>query len=85
MKMYGGMKVRLHVFLTWAQDGGEWSVSRPDRFTRVERAPGTHSIEGWVGPRACLDVVAKRKKSHHYPCQESNPSRQARSLVFIIT
>jgi hypothetical protein len=27
-----------------------------------ERAPGTHWIGGWVGPRACLDVVAKKKK-----------------------
>jgi hypothetical protein len=28
--------------LTSALDGGEWSASRPDRFTPRERAPGTH-------------------------------------------
>jgi len=26
-----------------------------------ERHPGTHWIEGWVGPRAVRDAVAKRK------------------------
>jgi hypothetical protein len=31
--------------LASALDGGEWSASRPGRFTRSERAPGTH----WVG------------------------------------
>jgi hypothetical protein len=41
--------------------GGEWSVSRPCRFTPGERAPGTHWIGGWVGPRASLDDVEKRK------------------------
>jgi hypothetical protein len=41
--------------LTSALDGGEWSASRPDRFTPKERVPGTHRIGGWVGPRAGLD------------------------------
>jgi hypothetical protein len=41
--------------------GGEWSASRPCRFTHSEKAPGTHWIEGWVGPRAFLDAVVKRK------------------------
>jgi len=35
--------------LTSALDGGEWSASRPVRFTPRERAPGTHWIGGWVG------------------------------------
>jgi hypothetical protein len=35
------------------------------------RAPGIHWIGGWVGPRAVLDVVVKRKiPSSH---QELNP------------
>jgi hypothetical protein len=37
------------LFLTSALDGGEWSSSRSGRFTSGERAPGTHSIEGWLG------------------------------------
>jgi len=34
------------VFLTSALDGGEWSTSRPDRFTAGERVPGTHWVDG---------------------------------------
>jgi hypothetical protein len=44
-------------FLTLALDGGEWSVSRPRRFTLEKNATGTHWIGGWVGPRAGLDAV----------------------------
>jgi hypothetical protein len=33
--------------------------------------PGTHWIGGWVGPRAVLDAVVKRKIPS--PCRESNP------------
>jgi hypothetical protein len=47
--------------LTSALDGGEWSASLPGRFTRRERAPGTHWTGGWVGPRAVLDAMVKRK------------------------
>jgi hypothetical protein len=49
----------IHSFAS-ALDGGEWSASRPDRFTPKERAPGTHWIGGWVGPRAILDAGVKR-------------------------
>jgi hypothetical protein len=31
-------------FFASALDGGEWSASRPCRFTPEERAPGTHQI-----------------------------------------
>jgi hypothetical protein len=40
-------------------------------FTPRERAPGIYWIGGWVGPRAILDVVVKRKIPS--PHQESNP------------
>jgi hypothetical protein len=60
MKAYGGVDVYIHIFLTSALAGGEWSASRPGCFTSGERAPGTHWIGGWVDPRAGLDDV-KRK------------------------
>jgi hypothetical protein len=41
--------------------GGEWSTSRPGRFTPRERAPDTHWIGGWVDLRAGLDDLEKRK------------------------
>jgi hypothetical protein len=63
MKTYGEVAVTLHVFLTAAIDVDKWSASRPGRFTPGERGPYTHWIGGWVGARAGLDVVAKRKKS----------------------
>jgi hypothetical protein len=44
-----------------ALDGGERSALQPNCFTRREIAPSTHWIGGWVGPRASLDAVVKRK------------------------
>jgi hypothetical protein len=59
MKAYGEVDVWIHIFLISALVGGEWSASRPGRFTPGERAPGTHWIGGWVGPRAGLDDLEK--------------------------
>jgi hypothetical protein len=59
-------------FLTLALDGGEWSALHPCHFT-----PFTHWIGGWVGPRAGLDAVEKRKILHW---QESNLGLPAHSL-----
>jgi hypothetical protein len=33
MKVYGGVDVQIHVFLTSAVVGGEWSASSPGRLT----------------------------------------------------
>jgi len=44
--------------LTSALSGGEWSTSRPGRFTSRERAPSTYCIGGWMGPGAGLDLVS---------------------------
>jgi hypothetical protein len=69
MKAYGGMDAYIHIFLTSALVGGKWSASRPGRFNPGERAHGTHWIGGWVGPRAGLDDVEKRK---FLPPRDSN-------------
>jgi hypothetical protein len=61
MKAYGGVDAYIHIFLTSALVGGEWSTSRPGRFTPGERAPGTHLIGVWVDLRAGLDDLEKRK------------------------
>jgi hypothetical protein len=61
MKAYGGLDVQIHIFLTSAIVGGEWSASSPDRFTPGEKAPSTNRIGDWVGPTAGLDDVEKRK------------------------
>jgi hypothetical protein len=82
MKTCSGVDIYIHAFLTSALDEGEWLASSPGRFTRRERVPGTHWIRGWVGPG--LDAAVKRRILH---CsrQESNPGRQARSVVSILT
>jgi hypothetical protein len=56
--------------LTSALDRGEWSVSPLGRFISRERAPSTHWIGGWVGPRAGLDAVKRKIPS---PRREWNP------------
>jgi hypothetical protein len=44
--------------LTSALDEGEWSASRPCRFTTWKIVPGTRLIvEGSVGPRASLNII----------------------------
>jgi hypothetical protein len=55
METYGGVDVFIHVFLTSALVGGKWSPPPG------ERAASTHWIGSWVGPRAGLDNVEKRK------------------------
>jgi hypothetical protein len=45
MNAYGVVDVLIHIFLTSALVVGEWSASRPGRFTPGERDPGTH----WIG------------------------------------
>jgi hypothetical protein len=52
-----------------------------------ERVPITHWIGDWVGPRAVLDAVVKRKVPSPPPpgIEPQNPDRPARSLVAIPT
>jgi hypothetical protein len=71
MKAYWGSGVELHAFLTLALGRGEWSASRPRRFTPWEGAPGTNWIGGWVGPKAGLDTVVKRNIPSLF--RDSNP------------
>jgi hypothetical protein len=47
--------------LTSALVGGEWSASRPARFTPGQITPGTHWIGGRVSPRGSLDDVENTK------------------------
>jgi hypothetical protein len=70
MKTYGGVDVEIQIFLTSAL--GERSASLPGRFTASEGAPDTYWIEGYLGPRICLDDV-ERKMSYPYCNPNSNP------------
>jgi hypothetical protein len=66
MKMYRGVDVQIHIFLTSALTEVSGQLHAPTALPRVkgttgERVPGTHWLGGWVGPRAGLDDVEKRK------------------------
>jgi hypothetical protein len=51
--------------LTLALDGGEWSASRPGRFTPRERDPGTHLIDRRLGgPQSRYEHGIEEKNSH---------------------
>jgi hypothetical protein len=50
----------------------------PATLTLRERIPGAHWMRGWVGHKAGLDIVEKRKIS--WPFQELNPGRPARCM-----
>jgi hypothetical protein len=71
MKAYWGVEVYLHAFFILTLDGGECSASQRGRFTPRERASGTHWIEDWVGLKAGLDAVVRKKVPSPY--QDSNP------------
>jgi hypothetical protein len=77
MKAYWEWRYSSTHSLTRALDGSEWSALRPGRFTPRERAPGTHCTGGWVGPRAVLDTVVKRKIPTRI--EPYNPDRPTRS------
>jgi hypothetical protein len=79
MKANWGSGCIIHIFLTSALVEGEWSASRPYRFTPGERAPSTHWLGGWVEPRAGMDDAGK-KKFLNLPELELRPlGRPARS------
>jgi len=51
----------LCIFLTSAWSGGDLSSSFPSHSSPWERANCTHWTGGWVGSRAGMDVLEKRK------------------------
>jgi hypothetical protein len=51
----------VHQNMRLAVYGGDRLALRPGRFTPRDRAPDTHWIGGWVGPRVGLNSVEERK------------------------
>jgi hypothetical protein len=51
MKACGAVDVKLRIFLTSTQIGGEWSASRPGHFTRRERVSPSPFDRGLGGPQ----------------------------------
>jgi hypothetical protein len=59
MKTYGGEDVRMHVLLTLALVGSEWSPSRPSRLTAGEIVHSTRWLGYWLGRIADVDDMEK--------------------------
>jgi hypothetical protein len=66
MKACGGVDVEIHIFLTLTLAGGEWSASRPGRFTPEKKRPwypldrrlGGHKTQyGRRGEEKILDLT----------------------------
>jgi hypothetical protein len=74
MKMCGG-RGGITAPLTLALDKCELSASHTCCFTPGKRPSGTHRTGGWVGPRASLEAVEKKKIP--CPCQELSHSHPA--------
>jgi hypothetical protein len=61
MKAYGLLDVQIHVVLTSALYGGEWSTPRSGRFTLREGARRINWIGGCVDSRDGAEEVGKRE------------------------
>jgi hypothetical protein len=62
MKVFGGVDVQIHILLTSALAGGEWSASGPGRLTPGEKATITLVKElllfiGWMAAWTLDPVV----------------------------
>jgi hypothetical protein len=69
MKTYGGVNVQIHVFLASALVGGEWSDTRPGRFTPVEKPPVSIVYKGGWAPEP---VWTTWRKELSWPYRDSN-------------
>jgi hypothetical protein len=80
MKTYGEVDVYIHIFLTSALVGDEWSA-----LCRREIVPGTHLKGGWVGPEPVWTAwrVQNFCPYRDSPLQPFDPPM--RSLDFIVS
>jgi hypothetical protein len=62
-KVYGGVEIYLHSFLTLALDQGEWSTSHLDGFTFYRKCPQNPCEWRLGGPTAGVGTSEKRNIS----------------------
>ena len=83
MRTYRGSRgiapLILHTRWGWVVNFKSLSVLHPDN------NPCTHWTRGWVGPRACLDVLEKWKVSHLLPGFESRTVQPVASSIKVYT
>jgi len=81
--LYSGGRSIAPLILNLSTNCGEWLTSCPDHLITRERVSGTHWAGGWVGPRADLDILEKRKIPCPWP--ESSPNCWAHGVATILT
>jgi hypothetical protein len=69
--------MRVPPFIILTLNGGVRSASLSDRFNIGKIAPGTHWIENYLGPKAGLEAIQKRK----ILCRESKHDSSVAQLV----
>jgi hypothetical protein len=89
MKIYGGMKVQIYIFLNSALVGSEWSASRPCRFIPGEsprypldrRLSGPQSRSGRRGEEKILDPTGTRTPTRQNQIQISEDLQKMPSII----
>jgi hypothetical protein len=78
MKAYGRVDIQIHIFLTSALAGGEWSATRPCRFiprgdssryTMDRRLGGTQSRSDDMEKRRFLTILEHELQSRSRPAR----------------
>jgi len=77
------VKVQQDTFSTSALDRSQWPASRSGRFICEQRAPVSHSVGVWVGPRSGQDVLSR--KQNFALAGIRTPDVSARSAVITLT
>jgi hypothetical protein len=82
MKAYGGVHIQIQIFLTSALLGGEWSASRPGRFTAGKEPPvptgeevGWTSEPAWTTWRKVLTLPGLELRPLDPPARSQSPYR----------
>jgi hypothetical protein len=60
LSCHGEVEAQLRAFFAFELDTTHSSDSRPGRFNSGKRAPTTHWIGGWVGPKAGQDTAEEK-------------------------
>jgi hypothetical protein len=83
MKKYGGVDVKIHVFLTSALVGVCGLLHIPAALPPRERAPGTHWIGGWLGPTVNFNPSAVQPVAIRYiDCAIPAPANSLHNICF---
>jgi hypothetical protein len=69
-------------FITSALDGDEWLAPRFSGFTLGEISPGTNWTGDWMGPRACLEAIERKK---YFPPQGTEFRLSSPQFVAILS